>query len=1120
MYRTPTPTLRKVGSTPGLFSSFTSSEKDKMAWTERPPARKASTGSQRDVLGPLLGWSTSSEPQARDTAAGAHSFPSEPSGSRIPGAHDLPDDRKRSSTLCALLTNAVIEHLASESLDPSAAQYLPIPSNSHLPRRAFSDPPPASPFGAGVRLARPLNGGHRLPPSSDGGAEAEFVSTRQMREVASSDSMRTARGDDEPSLRPRFEDASIFDVFQSHEPTTSPASSRPSTADDELPETHGRLPTSASVSSSISELSRITAHHITVSLAPGDDPRFVIWGSKVGKDAVAPGLGLRASLAEDLEPSSASPSDRGSPVTVSSKRWSLRDRRSNASGVESSPATSYRDSLASATSSHRPPARLLMAATLERWIAELTSKIESDLLVGFFLTYRSFVRPVDLCHLLIARFTWAMAPTSSPEDEAGRRIVRVRTFVVIRHWLLNHFADDFVPDRILRTTLVEWLNAAGKEEGFQSSPKDLRLIKGLKKVVSRLKENYLAVGRLELDELERVQAAALAKRVARSRGEVVLDEETNLEFERRAPAPNRYSTMPSTTTSPVKLPPPPSPRKPLRAAASLSNLRANFSLHSAFPLPGSQSVVSRSVTSALGGFSRFKRMLSSRTLGHPPPASCVNGDAFDGLSFEEGEAADLLYLKGGLERYLEYFNIKPVVGPIEEVDIQLEQPQSLPSDPSQEIPTSAPLSHSQSDQTLRSTIAAQLPPSNRDTLFASAYDMLDDPNPFYPRPGSVRLELDDVDLSDEDEDVVEVKRTLKRLPGGSNLRAANTLHQLNATKFRLSAESVLSFGSIREDVHHRLPYESIVAGGDDMPEGVQLVANFVLEGIDDSDDEDAGDVEAALRRLEGQIDEGKELRNAQKVEAQMGKSAQLERRKMSLAHALAQPLEIGDLFTASRPVGMVGVPSIRTSRSNSMVDSPALENSRDLSLDVSLQGASIESVVTSPLPANASIARQPSQLDLPNPRPTSRFVLSPPTHRSFILQYRTEVLAQQFCLIERDMFRVLSWQELVNGEWKERVAQTEVLDWELYLKDRRAADLKARSVGDRTHSDVQAVVARFNLMANWVCSEVRPHPCRSRCHADLGQIVLTRNLDQRAALVAKFIRLAFVRLTRSWRGHS
>jgi len=56
--------------------------------------------------------------------------------------------------------------------------------------------------------------------------------------------------------------------------------------------------------------------------------------------------------------------------------------------------------------------------------------------------------------------------------------------------------------------------------------------------------------------------------------------------------------------------------------------------------------------------------------------------------------------------------------------------------------------------------------------------------------------------------------------------------------------------------------------------------------------------------------------------------------------------------------------------------------------------------------------------------------------------------------------------------------------------------------------EVQAAIARFNLVANWVGSEVGP---LSASLPLTRQIVMTLALEERAALVSKFIRLAFVR---------
>lgn len=95
------------------------------------------------------------------------------------------------------------------------------------------------------------------------------------------------------------------------------------------------------------------------------------------------------------------------------------------------------------------------AASPPRLVAEITSPsfLDYELLSDFFLTFRSFLEPYDLLKMLIARLRWALAR----EDETGM-VVRVRTFVALRHWILNYFMDDFVIDYQLRTMFCELIN--------------------------------------------------------------------------------------------------------------------------------------------------------------------------------------------------------------------------------------------------------------------------------------------------------------------------------------------------------------------------------------------------------------------------------------------------------------------------------------------------------------------------------------------------------------------------------------------------------------------------------------------------------------------------------------
>jgi len=84
--------------------------------------------------------------------------------------------------------------------------------------------------------------------------------------------------------------------------------------------------------------------------------------------------------------------------------------------------------------------------------------------------------PLDLVAYLVARLRWAIARN----DDIGR-VVRVRTFVAIRHWLLNYFGDDFVPSITLRQKFVSSLNDLTETVLLGGSQSDIKIIGELKK---------------------------------------------------------------------------------------------------------------------------------------------------------------------------------------------------------------------------------------------------------------------------------------------------------------------------------------------------------------------------------------------------------------------------------------------------------------------------------------------------------------------------------------------------------------------------------------------------------------------------------------------------------------
>ncbi|KAI1630792.1 hypothetical protein F4809DRAFT_236676 [Biscogniauxia mediterranea] len=138
---------------------------------------------------------------------------------------------------------------------------------------------------------------------------------------------------------------------------------------------------------------------------------------------------------------------------------------------------------------YSPNTNAVTAATPPRLVAEITSPsfLDYELISDFFLTFRSYLETSDLLKMLIARLRWALAR----DDETGM-VVKVRTFVAIRHWILNYFVDDFVVDYQLRATFCNLLNDFSDELSADQPGKKvpLKILGELKKCWRRVCAQY------------------------------------------------------------------------------------------------------------------------------------------------------------------------------------------------------------------------------------------------------------------------------------------------------------------------------------------------------------------------------------------------------------------------------------------------------------------------------------------------------------------------------------------------------------------------------------------------------------------------------------------------------
>lgn len=93
---------------------------------------------------------------------------------------------------------------------------------------------------------------------------------------------------------------------------------------------------------------------------------------------------------------------------------------------------------------------LINHATLKALLVQLTSPevIDYNLICDFFLTYRIFADSESVLNLLLTRLIWSLQYIRSNLESNIKigKLVLLRTFVVLRHWLLNYFIDDFEPN--------------------------------------------------------------------------------------------------------------------------------------------------------------------------------------------------------------------------------------------------------------------------------------------------------------------------------------------------------------------------------------------------------------------------------------------------------------------------------------------------------------------------------------------------------------------------------------------------------------------------------------------------------------------------------------------------
>jgi Gdp/GTP exchange factor required for growth at low temperatures len=612
-----------------------------------------------------------------------------------------------------------------------------------------------------------------------------------------------------------------------------------------------------------------------------------------------------------------------------------------------------------------------------------------------------------------------------------------------------------------------------------------------------------------------------------------------------------------------------SPMTPISLAA-LANLQqtprtADSDMpHVTLPLPTHHNPISRAFVNTIGRLGKWKRVLNARSAGRPPLASCANVSAFD-LDLN-GIGGDLLGPSGGAEQYLQPEQISPTSSVIESPIVEVSLPNVIPPSevPSSDLPPDyekigaidrvEPVDDSTSeistveaveqgtaepsaavdpiDPTPVGLVAeVEVEASEGASIRSSSTDSLGEPispksraiailAPPTPSPWQFDIvSIDDLDLSDTSsgDEVVgpAAPPGLRRLPRKLPLRRDFEFVRRSESAASTSLHLHDSLASGRASTVASTSSTGAGLGGTIQ----QWQMNALVDSL--SNDEEKGDVEAALRRLEGQINPKKIQENAFKVDGwvrtiqermaagdytnDMPRSdeddqvdEQVQESEVGEVEGDREPEHLpeegGDLSPLSSSLSHVedvtGVDHIElaktplaTQTSHSFAPTSLIHRSEP---NLVAEDVAPVKILQDILPPRSG----ETEHKLYSPLPNLGNQEVPRMHRSFILTYRAQTLVEQFSMIDRELFLGVKFEELVLDHWAVS-EDVDVLDWTQFLKDR--ARWKSESRFPHKTSALAAVRARFNLMANFTRSEV---------------VLALPN--ERALVVGKLIRIAWV----------
>ncbi|CAE6401337.1 unnamed protein product [Rhizoctonia solani] len=714
-----------------------------------------------------------------------------------------------------------------------------------------------------------------------------------------------------------------------------------------------------------------------------------------------------------------------------------------------------------------------------------------------------------------------------------------------------------MPNRVLRSEFTNWLNALRKSPMLTAKPDAVIIVQKLKKIVRECREAHVQKPetRSPQSPIERtaVEPTPLNLHALRTAFEPV---ESDLDLV-STPVLDPIKASKQTPASP-----------PRKSSLALPFTRADppppHSKLVPMSMPMHHGPLTRALVNTMGRIGRWKRGLGTRSMlvGPTGGAGCVDPGAFDefGLGMTGvGEGAsssgtEVVAVRGGVEEYLKMCGLtgrkQTGGGPVtpEEVDdkeeeeepedtdateltVRLGADKLVEEDKGRDTPTSTstprlgsqfPPSQNEGEGTVVEGEGSSLRHSRRTsdatqmqlyaTTLRESYSWL---------PETETISIDDADLSDSSSESEIVRRPPRRLPNRRDLEFAAAELAASRTDSVSSLDAPSTVPSIQSALSASDPTTPDHTGGP--------IQAWQIDFLGEESDEEVGpgDAEAALQRLEGQIDAEEQRLRDLKVDKWLKRVQELSLQRaagggpIGVLDLAAMGINFGDEDEGTREpeADLAGAEDGAEPQSVSM--RPSLEIPSH-ELPASAVGSQVESSrpghdTSSSRPndrvVSEAISQQPTFestshslhestshliVDVPSPRqrvPMFKKGRSP-KDTSFLLQHRSEVIAHNLSLVERGLFVAISFEELVMHHWAAQSHDLDITDWMQFRSDavhhRIQPNVQKEGGRDVLTSDVLAVRARFNLTANFVASEVvLAHP------------------TQRVVLVNKLIRIAW-----------